>query len=56
MESNWHERKCRPKIRCEDDTVNDLKITKVDSWLRFVQNGKIWINVVDEGETFNEMK
>ena len=56
MESNNTRPKGRPKIRWEDDTVNDLKVTKVNNGQDVYQIGKYGRKTVQKAEKFNEMK
>jgi hypothetical protein len=48
--------KDRPKMRWEDDIVNDLKVLKVPHWITCV-NRKIWKgNVIEKATTFDAKK
>ena len=41
----------RPKNRWEDDVLNDLKLMKVNNWMKLVQNRKEWKKLVEKVKT-----
>ena len=41
----------RPKIRWEDDVLSNIKMMKVNNWMKIVQNSKEWKTVVEKAKT-----
>jgi hypothetical protein len=45
----------RPKIRWEDDVLEDIKSTKVDDWKNVGQNRDRWKKVVEQARTLHKL-
>jgi len=41
----------RPKTRCEDDVLEDIKSINVSNWKKVAQNRDSWKKVVEEART-----
>jgi hypothetical protein len=40
-----------PKIRCENDIIEDLRIMKINNWIKFVQDRVKWKQVPEKAKT-----
>jgi len=45
----------RPKSRCEDDVMNDLKKMKLMKWAEQVQDRLKWKDIVEKAKTLSEL-
>ena len=45
----------RPKIRWEDDVLEDIKNMNVRNWKNVAQNRDRWKKVVEQARTFNRL-
>jgi len=45
----------RPKLRCEDDVLEDIKSMNVRNWKNVVQNRDRWKKVVEQARTLNTL-
>ena len=45
----------RPKIRWEDDVLEDIKSMNVRNWKNVAQNRDSWKKVVEQGRTLNRL-
>ena len=41
----------RPKTRCEDDILKDIKSINISNWKKVTQNGDSWKKVVEQART-----
>jgi len=41
----------RPKIRWEDDVLEDMKIINISNWKKVAQNRNSWKKVVEQART-----
>ena len=46
----------RPKNRWEDDILNDLKLVKVNNWMKLIGNWKEWKKVIEKAKTLAESR
>jgi len=40
----------RPKTRCEDDVLEDIKSINIGNWKKVIQNRDIWKKVVEQAK------